>query len=280
MKTEDDKEQTPGQSPPPSRLLKIFLGINLAALAGVFIWELGISALRGGDIEKSEGSKKDVLLERLAENPAPGDLSGKLSSRIRYTIDATEPGRWAHFSFSRMDVFYRDEIARDSLDWDMAFRRAKIVTNGGATNPEGGVAVAEAPALELDGVAEAPPDTEFREDAATDNPLEPDNPALDKWYKYDFWKHRLEPKKRVYVIKTSSGHYAKMRILGYYCGGTAACYSIEYVYQGAGGRSFELPQRGKNVSTHGNNVSRRGAHDGAAPRQPSVPPTDSFARPG
>ncbi|MGK7344593.1 MAG: hypothetical protein ACNS63_02135, partial [Candidatus Nitrospinota bacterium M3_3B_026] len=124
MKTEDDKEQTPGQSPPPSRLLKIFLAINLAALAGVFAWEIGRSALRGGDIEKSESQKKDVLLERLAENPAPGDLSGKLSGRIRYTIDATKPGRWAHFSFSRMEVFYRDEVARDSLDWDIAFRRA------------------------------------------------------------------------------------------------------------------------------------------------------------
>ncbi|MGK7344663.1 MAG: HmuY family protein, partial [Candidatus Nitrospinota bacterium M3_3B_026] len=68
---------------------------------------------------------------------------------------------------------------------------------------------------------------------------------------------RLAPGKRVYVVRTSGGHYAKMRILDYYCGGMAACYSLEYVYQGAGGRSFKSPERGKNVSRGGDNLSRR-----------------------
>ncbi|MGK7344591.1 MAG: hypothetical protein ACNS63_02125, partial [Candidatus Nitrospinota bacterium M3_3B_026] len=125
MKAEDKIEQTPGQPPAPPRLLKIFLAINLAALIGFFIWEMGGPAIRGGEeAEKAEERKREAVLERLAENPPPSDLSGGLSGRIRYTIDATKPGRWAHFSFSRMEVFYRDEVARDSLDWDIAFRRA------------------------------------------------------------------------------------------------------------------------------------------------------------
>jgi hypothetical protein len=236
--------QTTGQRTPPPRFLKLFLAVNLAVLTGFFIWELGEWEIGGSAIPSEEELRKsgeraqEDVRAALAKNQPSRDLTGALGENMRHTIDATASNKWAHFSFSKGVVFYSEKIASDSLDWDLAFRRAKIISNGGATNPSGKGAVAVIGTDSFDSVTSVPQSGLFHADRIEGNPSEPKNPALDKWYKYDFWTHRLKPKEQVLAIRTADGHYAKLVILDYYCGDAAACYTVRYTYQGKDSASF------------------------------------------
>ena len=224
--------------PKPAFWAKAFLAINLLALAVFFTWMVAGNSLKTKKELAQDGKMQEKLVqETLEKNPEPRDLSGTLSEPIVYTINATKKGVWVHFSFSTMSVNYSPKINRDSTDWDIAFHRAKIVTNGGATNPKGNTAVALASTADFDSIIEAPV-SGYVVDQPTANPREYKNPVLDPWYVYDFWTHKLTPQKAVYVIKTTNGDYVKMLILDYYCGTIAACYTIKYVFQGQGTRSF------------------------------------------
>ena len=65
------------------------------------------------------------------------------------------------------------------------------------------------------------------------------NPAFEKWYDYGFTSHLLEPKPRVYAIRTADGRYAKLEIVSYYCPeAVSGCLTFRYAYQGSGARAF------------------------------------------
>lgn len=236
--------QATGHHTSPPRFLKLFLAVNLAVLIGFFIWELGGWELGGAtspgeaELRKAEARAQEDVRAALAKNHPPKDISGTLGENLRHTIDATVSNRWAHFSFSKGTVSYGEKIARESLDWDLAFHRAKMISNGGVTNPSGKGAVAVVETASFESLTSVPEAGLFHADRIDGNPSEPKNPTLDKWYKYDFWTHRLKPKEQVFVIRTADGHYAKLRILDYYCGVVAACYTISYTYQGMDSTSF------------------------------------------
>jgi len=115
--------------------------------------------------------------------------------------------------------------------------RAKIVMNGGATNPNGKAEIASINTNDFLSVT-AVPKIKFEADYTSRNIAETKNPVLDKWYQYDFWTHRLTPLKEVYILRTAKGDYVKFQIVDYYCGKIAGCYAIRYVYQGSGSTSF------------------------------------------
>ena len=242
MNPDNDNGQDSGQPAkpvaPPPKWLKLFLTANLVALLGLFVWEIGPSFFKSDEeIEQIRASHADMVKAAEEKNPAPADQTGKLGEVIEYVIDATEPDSWVHFSFSSRATFRSKEVERKSAEWDMAFRRAKIVTNGGATRKEGMAGVIAVPGDDFDGITSAPSDG-FLSDQASDNPYETKNPLLDKWYNYDFWTHKLKPKNETYIIRTTDGHYAKVRIVSYYCEKVAACYTLKYKYQGKDSHSF------------------------------------------
>jgi len=75
--------------------------------------------------------------------------------------------------------------------------------------------------------------------ATTDGALEHGaaTPGLERWYRYGFFSHLLEPKDETYVIRTAEGRYAKLRILSYYCPqATPGCVTLVYGFQGDGSR--------------------------------------------
>jgi hypothetical protein len=162
----------------------------------------------------------------------PQEVGEGLTSVITYTLDASDVEKWTYFDFSKGGIVKDTEI--NSLDWDLAFRRAKILTNSGATNKngKGGVKVMESTAF--NDVDLVPGSGDFEVDYKPYNKAETENPALLKWYDYNFINHRLDPKPVVYLIRTADGRLAKMRILSFYCReDKAGCYTIQYVYQGA-----------------------------------------------
>lgn len=147
-----------------------------------------------------------------------------------YTVDATHDREWRHFDFSRGSVVE----PRRGRDWDLAFRRNRIIVNGGpGFAGEGGIA--ELGAVPLPAVARAPA-SGYAVNAVGRDTV---NPAIDDWYDYGFTSHLLTPGRRVYAVRTADGRYAVMQILSYYCSGARpGCLTFRYVYQGDGSRRF------------------------------------------
>ena len=160
--------------------------------------------------------------------PSPRDAGRALAGPVLYTVDATSPEQWRSFSFRAGSVMEN----AGPKDWDLAFRRYQIITNGG---PEfsGGAGI-----VDLGGVAFADvksvPDKGYE---VTAGGTDPRNPAIASWYRYGFISHVLSPKPHVWAVRTADGRYAKMEIVSYYCPGSQpGCLTFRYVYQGDGSR--------------------------------------------
>lgn len=166
--------------------------------------------------------------------PRPAPVGEALVGPDTYTVDARDAARWVAFDFSRRSVVVEDP---SSLDWDLAFNRFRVRTNGGATNTSGRAAAADLGRVSFDSVSAAP-DSGYVEDLRV-SASETRNPAFERWYDYSWLTHRLTPKPRVYALRTAEGKYAKMEIVSYYCAdGTAGCVTFRYVFAGDGGRRF------------------------------------------
>ncbi len=168
------------------------------------------------------------------KNPEPQEVGDALTDTISYVIDASSLEGWTYFDFSTGSIVKVPD--QSSLDWDLGFKRALIISNGGEANSKGMSGVVKFENAELDSIQEAP-ESGYAVDVRV-NPTETENPAFRKWYEYSYMTHILKPKKNVYIIRTADGKYAKMQILKYTCGQLAGCYSIKYVYQGNGSRTF------------------------------------------
>ncbi len=166
--------------------------------------------------------------------PAIREAGDTLVGPVLVTIDARAESAWQFFDFSRSAVVERP----DPLGWDLAFRRFRIIVNGGPGFAGGGAALALDDTT-FDAVREAPAeDAAWRATVAQRG--DSTHAVLQGWYQYGFTSHILSPKPRVYVVRTADGRWAKFEIMGYYCpGATPGCVTIRYVYQGSGSRSLE-----------------------------------------
>ena len=115
-----------------------------------------------------------------------------------------------------------DVDALSSSEWDLAFKRSSIRSNGGDSGP-GMVAVAVVAAASLDEVTAAPADGEFAIDDWTDEscqlvalPFQEPNTAFGEWYDYDLGSHVVTPKPEVHVIRSRSGDLFKLQLESYY----------------------------------------------------------------
>lgn len=164
--------------------------------------------------------------------PAPSEVGGRQVGPRDYTVDATNYDRWVYFDFSRGSVV--DVESPGSLDWDIGFRRHRIITNGGEANPRGQAGALNIAAGELDMGLEVPAGGYVADERRGD---EPRNRVLERWYEYSWISHVLRPADRIYAVRTADGRYAALRILGYYCpGGRPGCVTFRYLYRGDGGR--------------------------------------------
>lgn len=157
----------------------------------------------------------------------PAEAGTGLTGPVRVTLDASNPGAWTFFDFSRGAV-----VEGLGADWDLAFRRSDVIVNGGEGFPgRGGVLdLGEVP---FDSVRLVPAGGYATTRANRDSVLVP----FEDWYRYSFTSHLLTPRPRTYAVRTADGRYAKLRMRGFYCPGPVpACMTFEYVYQGGGGR--------------------------------------------
>lgn len=168
-----------------------------------------------------------------ATPPAPVEVGGERVGPVTVTVDAAAGDRWAFFDLSRGSVVESPL----STEWDLAFRRYRIIVNGGpGFAGEGGVL--GLPGVHFDSLVSVP-ETGYVLTRQQGDSL---NPALERWYDYNWTSHVLEPKGTVYALRTADGRYAKFQILGYYCpGARPGCVTIRYVYQGGGGPEVGTP---------------------------------------
>jgi len=127
------------------------------------------------------------------------------------TIDARDPRRWRFFSFSRGPL-----SPPDSAGWDLAFRRFRMMPAGDAMRID---------TVTFDELRDIPPTgyqpTVFSRDTV--------NPAIERWYRYDWFSHLLRPKPEVYVIRTRTGQAVKLGFLSYYCPGPEpGCVTVRF----------------------------------------------------
>ncbi|MBI1864899.1 MAG: HmuY family protein, partial [Nitrospirae bacterium] len=181
-----------------------------SALTRVRTWVVaGVVLLSAGGIYLLERNRESVEWTGLSYPPR--SAGGIAEAKI--TVDARSKEKWQYVRFSAGGVV---GVAGSVLpDWDVAFRRFQVVTNSGATNPAGQAGVRDLGPLPFESIEEAP-EKGYLVDARSGDRIQTENPALKRWYEYDYAVHRLKPKPNVYVVRTADGRYAKVRILSYY----------------------------------------------------------------
>lgn len=143
---------------------------------------------------------------------------------LQHTIDARSRQNWVHFNFSRGTPV---STSRERLDWDIAFRRTDILTNGGETNPEGLAAAIDLGETPLEQAA-LPTDGYLADASDDERGLE--NPALHKWYSYSWTTHIISTKSHTYAVRTATGEAVLLTLVSYYCDdGSSGCVTIQYI---------------------------------------------------
>jgi hypothetical protein len=126
------------------------------------------------------------------------------------TIEATDADRWTYVSLSRGAVL----TPLDSTGWELAVQRYQVRTSG---------TVAEVSSATLDSVRANPPSLNAAVTSARSSR------DLGHWYRYSWLTHLLEPRERIYVMRTSRGQAFALQIISYYCPGpTAGCVTLRY----------------------------------------------------
>lgn len=187
---------------------------------------------------------------------APEPAGERLVGPRLYTVDASDGDRWRYFSFAQGSVVE----APGPFDWDLAFRRFRIIVNGGERfRGLGGVqSLGDTPLEDVIVLPEGGYEgTVVRTDSVS--------PVLERWYDYSFFSHLLTSQGETYAVRTADGRYAAMEIVGYYCpGAIPGCVTIRYLYQGAGGRSMRSESQGGPEGVTGT------APEGARPVDPEA----------
>ena len=214
----------------PKNAMKYFFIANIIIFVGIIF---SLYYLTNLNIPEPPPGSEKIIASKIS-NPEPNDVGENLSPEMTFTINASSQNEWIYFDFSKGAIAAVSD--RTSADWDIGFRRAKIISNSGASNPDGKGGIIAIENTEFESVSEAP-ESAYMTDIRK-NPKETENPAAEKWYAYDFMTHHLKPKKNVYIIRTADGKYAKMQIMKYYIEGAAGYYTLRYVYQGNGSRRF------------------------------------------
>ncbi len=224
-----------------NKFFRFFLYINVFVVSAFFLWVMALYFMQKANIQMPElGETTMEKLYTLSEiNPI--ETGQKLTDVTIYTLAAPTIDKWVFFDFSKGSIIPSISDFKDP-NWDIAFRRAKIASNGGGTNKQGQVEIAKLNTTDFDSVSEVPENALFTKDVKLSPGADPKNISIDKWYSYNFMDHNLKSYKNVFIVKTAEGNYAKMQILNYYCKKgkerVSSCYSIKYVYQGDGSKKF------------------------------------------
>lgn len=130
------------------------------------------------------------------------------------TIDASAHDVWTYFDVETARTVTPADPETDT-SWDLAFSRTLVRTSSGTSGPGLGGA-RFLPGAIYDEVGETGTlgfaiDEEISDGSPGSTPTS-QSPVLGDWYDYDFTTHTVTPKDGVFVVRTASGGYARLRI--------------------------------------------------------------------
>lgn len=204
-------------------------------------------------------------IEEFETVPLPPKKIQKISTNNSIIkIDAKDRNAWVLLEFSSGKILKisEDDAETNKLNqtnWDMAFSRTKIITNGGKTNASGKTGVINLGLTNFDDIRTAPETGYVQDHRSLGNLI---NKELAGWYNYRTRTHNIESKRNVYAMKLNNGVFMKMRILNYYCGQKdqecrsmmctreeAACLTLEYLLAEPGSKIFPDTRIAKKIQS-------------------------------
>jgi hypothetical protein len=166
-----------------------------------------------------------------------------------FEINSTGSTTWKYFSFTANDTVTIADPAH-STAWDLAFQRYRIKTNGGLSGSGSGSAANSYKKGQtgFDGLIVVPDTTTFTPDASISVAIQEGyqnyilNPVIYTWFSLEFAAQgtQIVPTDDIYIIRTSTGKYAKVWFKSYYSTTNKSGYvTFQYKYQPDGSKILE-----------------------------------------
>ena len=166
-----------------------------------------------------------------------------------FEVNSTSATTWKYFSFATNDTISVSDPAT-SNEWDLAFQRYRIRTNGGKSG--NGMGSAANSFLKgqagFDALKLVPDTTTFTNDDSIEIAVQQGystyivNPELYTWFSMEMATQgtQIVPSDFIYIVKTASGKYAKVWFKSYYSATNASGYvSFQFKYQPDGSKNLE-----------------------------------------
>jgi len=177
------------------------------------------------------------------------DESDSGNQSLTFEINSTGSTTWKYFSFEQNDTI---EVAdpSSSAEWDLAFQRYRIRTNGG----ESGTGMGSAANSYLkgptgfDSLTMVHDTSTFQSDTTIQIAVPQGyatyivNPVLYTWFVMEQAAQgtQIVPEDYIYIVKTADGKYAKVWFKSYYSAADQSGYiTMQYKYQPDGSKRFE-----------------------------------------
>lgn len=166
-----------------------------------------------------------------------------------FEINSTGSATWKYFSFAKNDTIAVSDPATSS-DWDLAFQRYRIKTNGGKSGSGMGSAANSYKKSQsgFDALTVVPDTATFAVDDSISIAVQQGyayyvvNPEIYTWFTIELATQgtQIVPSDYIYIVKTGTGKYAKVWFKSYYSATNVSGYvSFQYKYQPDGTKILE-----------------------------------------
>ena len=166
-----------------------------------------------------------------------------------FEINSTGSTTWKYFSFALNDTIpVSDPLS--SADWDLAFQRYRIKTNGGKSGSGQGSAANffQKGQTGFDNLKLVQDTATFAADDSVNIAVQQGyatyivNPKLYTWFTIELATQgtQIVPSDYIYIVKTGAGKYAKVWFKSYYSTANVSGYvTFQYKYQPDGSKNLE-----------------------------------------
>jgi hypothetical protein len=166
-----------------------------------------------------------------------------------FVVNSASSTAWKYFSFAKNDTITVSDPAT-STEWDLAFQRYRIRTNGGsAGNGMGSAANSyQKGQIGFDGLKVVSDTATFSLDTSIQIAVQQGyatyivNPELYTWFSLELGGTgtQIVPTDYIYYVKTGTGKYAKVWFKSYYNNANLSGYvTFQYKYQPDGSKNLE-----------------------------------------